>query len=159
MSHSPLDPLDVLDSATSLVRTENLERQGVDQLRVLSQSQFVQIVRSAVEDFVSQQLAEEAPELVLGGSGPHDRKLTSEFQRRWDLLCSQHGMALRQIERRMGKLSRVFATIEEKLHHWDDGAVPSTATARAAPRSIEAKGIEKSIDKKTLLREMLLDDE
>ena len=151
MHQTPLDPLEVLDNATSVVPTENLERQGVDQIRVLSQSQFVEIVRTVVEDFVSQQLSEEAPELTLGDCGPHDRKLASEFERRWDLLRSKHGMALRKIERRMGKLSRVFATLEEKLQQWEDG-VPSPSVSASA---VEAR----SVDKKTLLREMLLDEE
>ncbi len=149
-------PIDLLDRATSTVDTDQLVDRGVQQLRILSESRFLDLVHSMVHDTLREHLNAEAeadaaaPQRATGDVTPHDQKLEREYQRRWDLLRSQHDRSVRQTERRIERLSQVMRKLERALKRQQ---------VRAATRAATGTDAEKpSRDQKSLLREMLLSE-
>ncbi len=152
MEKRDIKPLEVLDQATTLVETESLRSQRVNNLRILSESRFLDIVRHLVEEYLDDAFK---PENVPGAGDsrvPHDQKLAREYERRWQSLRTKHEIGLRQIERRMDRLSRVFRRLENLMKKADEPRA-AAVEAQSAP---DTDAPQTRVDKKSLMREMLL---
>ena len=150
MARPDIKPLEVLDESTKLVETETLGGRGVHQLRILSESRFLDVVSHLVDDYLKAffgSVDHEAEE----DDAPHDRKLSREYQRRWEALRTKHDISLRQIERRIDRLGRVFSRLESVLTKVDASRVPAVEVHERGASVDKA-----SADKKLLMREMLL---
>ena len=152
MEKRDIKPLDVLDQATTLVETESLSTQRVGNLRILSESKFLDIVHHLVEEYLADAFKLENLSGASDSRDPHDQKLAREYERRWQSLRTKHEIGLRQIERRMDRLSRVFCRLENLIKKADEPRA-AAVEAQSAP---DTDAPQTPVDKKSLMREMLL---
>ena len=140
MASRSIEPLHVLDNSTSLIGTESLHRSGVDNVRILSRSRFLDIIRGTIEEYLSEALLSGGAEGSTQTAANYTR-LATEFQSRWQELRTRHQASLSQIESRLERLSRLFVQMEKTLKRCE-----STPQAR------------RTLTRMELLREMLLDE-
>ncbi len=156
MATRDIEPLGVLERATTLVETDTLNSRGVSSVRILSESKFFEIVRGLVEEYLEESIAAVATDSA-GSDAPHDQKLSREYQRRWESLRTRHEIDIQQIERRMDRLSRVLRKLEGTLRRVRESSA-ATAAPIGASGEAELRPLEPAVplDKKALMREMLL---
>ena len=146
-----LDPTSTLDQATLPVRTEVLERHGIDRLRVVSVSRFLEIVEKLAA--ATRPSADPAPSDAPpdGGTalGPGD----PEVQEAWTSLRATCMERLHRVEALGARVGGSLAEIERQLERYGSGNPdrPPTVTAGPAPDSVLARRL-------TLLREMFRED-
>ena len=152
MATRDIEPLGALDRTTKVVETDTLNSRGVSSVRILSESKFFELVRDLVEEYL-----EESIESLAADSGascaPHDQKLSKEYQRRWESLKTKQEIGVRQIERRMDRLSRVLHKLERSLKRVKESSASSVEPVVAPP------ALAAPVDKKSLMREMLLGED
>ncbi len=162
MAGPDVNPMDFLDRASTLVGTESLSRQGVRELRILSESRFLSLIREFVEESLAevidarQSIRGEGAIGEDGASGePADGRLSREYQRRWEALKTKHEVGLRQVERRIDRLARLLRDLDRSVVEISDlDARKPAGRDEAAPTEAP-----EPVDRSVLLREMLLDDD
>jgi len=123
-----------LDSATTRVPTRALVGRGVEQIRLLSESRFVEIVRDLVEASISRRAADElaaagdaAGDLDADGRSPaEDAELRQELEENWRLLREKHRGHLETLEGRLEQLGGTFDAIRGALARLEDRTAAGT---------------------------------
>ncbi len=159
MATRDIEPLGALDRTTKVVQTDTLNSRGVSSVRILSESRFFELVRDLVEEYL-----EDSIETLAADAGescaPHDQRLSKEYQRRWESLKTKHEIGVRQIERRMDRLSRVLRKLESTLKRVKESSASSVETVDASAAAADAPPVaEAPVDKMSLMREMLLGED
>lgn len=133
--------LEVLHRAATAVRTDSLTKSGVEKLRILSESKFLQVLEDMVESSLAGRVV--TPPGPATSPGHADVTGIEDFySAKWEDLRDQHKDNLSRIEGRMERLSKLFESIAsafERIH----GASPRLPAAKAP-------------DHLTLLRQMML---
>jgi hypothetical protein len=126
----------VVAHATTAIKTEVLAEKGIGDLRVISESKFLHLVRRIVEDSIARRFAQIQPYLkarpddgevvVLDeslealahdcvaalGTDPLD---PDAYRERWNELREKHVSALETIEARLSSLSETVRGVESSL--------------------------------------------
>jgi hypothetical protein len=149
-------PSSRIENATTLMRTAALAERGIDHVRVLSESKFLGLVRSMVDESMTQHLDGVGAE--AGASAPPARANGSHesegaYQKKWEELRARHEKSLERIETGMRRLGATFEAIKETLARWNAGE--AAAPAAVGPVE-ETPRLAPPVSHKTLLREMLL---
>ncbi|HVR75858.1 MAG TPA: hypothetical protein VMT52_16120 [Planctomycetota bacterium] len=133
--------LEVFHRAATPVRTDSLTKSGVEKLRILSESRFLQVLEEMVESSLAGRVG--TPPSPAATPGRADATGIEElYSAKWEDLRDQHKENLSRIEGRMERLSKLFESISsafERIH----GASPRLPAAKAP-------------DHLTLLRQMML---
>ncbi|MBI4601119.1 MAG: hypothetical protein HY721_04075 [Planctomycetes bacterium] len=147
-----LSGIQVIERATTPVKTDLLARNGVSSLRILSASRFLDLLQGMVEGSVKER---PGPRAAGPGPGPGPAApegpaadLERAYEARWRDLRSRHEESLRRIEGRMEKLSQVFHGLQGAFEGLEG---PAPAAAEGTPR--DPAGHDQA---RALLREMLL---
>jgi hypothetical protein len=132
----------VISHATTQVKTAALSQKGIEQIRVLSESKFLHLVRKLVEDTVARRLADlesvprsnghEPQEIVVLEESLHSLDRDSRealpsksedvlgHRDRWNRLRQKHVEALEAIETRLASLGETVRDMEETLTQGTD---------------------------------------
>ena len=86
-----------VENATTLVRTATLADRGIDQIRVLSESKFLGLVRRMVDESMDQHVDDAYAELAASpaaarANGSHD--IEGAYQKKWEELRARHEESL-----------------------------------------------------------------
>ena len=132
---------DSVEKATTLVKTTTLNENGIDHIRVLSESKFLGLVRTMVQESLRSEVApaDAAPQ----GAG--------ECQAEWQALRQRHTQNLDKIETGMQRLSQTFSNIRDMLGHLNGGEAPAAAPVPPSPAARQS-----APQQTDLLRDMLL---
>jgi hypothetical protein len=129
----------VLDGATTAVPTRALLGRGVEKIRVLSESRFVDLVRGMVEDSIRRR-AQIAPKPVAASPAPAvavvDTELRDQLQANWSKLREKHEGHLGTIEERLSRLTGAFDAIRGSLERLETSKPRSTAPRRGASKAL-----------------------
>ncbi len=151
-----LETLKAIEQATTTVKTGLLARNGIEHLRIISESKFLDLVRQAgclptAKGPVSSGSKPSTPRGsgdVCAPEGPEPRGM-------WSQLRSRHEESVQKIEGRMEKLTRTFQSLQ--------GVFERIEGRRGDPASeqgpLDARGPMDAEKQKTLLRQMLLTGE
>lgn len=133
--------LTVLHRAAMAVRTDSLTKSGVEKLRILSESKFLQVLEDMVESSLAGRVG--TPPGPAVSPGRTDTTGMEElYSAKWEDLRDHHKESLSRIEGRMERLSKLFESISsafERIH----GASPRLPASKAP-------------DHLALLRQMML---
>ncbi len=145
---TPQNALDAVAQATTRVATSLLERNGIDSLRILSETQFLDLLSRMQTRKNIQRTGD--PD-AFGLSDPSDAEHVKALESRWLKLKSKHEQSLSTIEGRMEKLARAFSGIQGVVEKLEPNA-PAHVT------EIETKTLPQgdSSKHKSLLRQLLL---
>ena len=80
MSKRPIQPVDVLDRAASLVDTGTLDTKGVHNLRLLNESRFVDLVQTMVQDSLEELIGQIPIDETPRPDAPHDERLSESLR-------------------------------------------------------------------------------
>jgi hypothetical protein len=119
---SPADVRASVQELTTRIKTRSLSRHGIDEIRVLSESQFLRVLG---------RLAEESAEKRSAGTAaaegrdeaPRSETLKSSYQRRWEKLRRSHRSNVERMERRLGELGHNISEIEGALRRLERSTV------------------------------------
>ena len=108
---------ETVKESTTLVGTGALNEKGIDQVRVLSESRFVELVRDLVEASVERHLEESkamtvaAPSVEVPVHDPsiQQEQLSSAYETQWSELRSRHTEKLERIEHGVERLAGTFS--------------------------------------------------
>jgi len=150
--------LDEVTQSTTKVSTGVLLRNGIESLRILSESQFLEVLKRQ-EARARAALASSGSGTGVGGESSSE--LSRAYQARWAELRSKHERSLGAIEARMEKLSRAFQGLKGVVGRIEgqsagdaaEGQPPAAAVARTLSPEAE------SLRQKALLRQLLLTGE
>jgi len=141
-------PCHPVAAATTEVELSAISKSGISSLRILSQSKFIEVLRSMVEDSLADRLEELKAELPSSGDPEAAVRLEKAYHAKWKDLRVRHEASLGEISGRMEKLSRAFRTLEklfEKAQRSSPAAVLPAAVAAPPGRK-----------QKALLRQLLM---
>src|SRR2546422_8723286 len=135
-------PKQTIEKATSSVPLEALSKKGFKNVRVLSETKFLDLLRSLVESSFQKRF-EEWKGRLSDAEEPEKQRLERK-----------HKESLRSVERQMAKLSRVFEGLEETFKRLEaEPSTERTSVPLLPVSTLPRPGEEK---KTALLREMLL---
>ena len=147
----------VIENSTTRVPTRALLGRGVDKIRVLSQSRFLDIVRSMVEESIRRRaLSEPVPAAVkapvaepepaaanrepdVAVNNPTDAstvEMREEAQTSWETLRTKHQSHLDTVEDRLSRLTGAFDAIQGTLERLEGRAKPAQTARRPVPRDL-----------------------
>jgi hypothetical protein len=106
------EPVLALASASVEIATSTLAERGVQKLRILNEAKFLSLLREIAEPAL-----EGAP-----GKVALPRATQAALSEKWRVLRDRHETALRQIEKRMVKLSFSFERLSDKLGRMEAAA-------------------------------------
>ncbi len=159
MAIRDIEPLGALDRTTKVVETDTLNSRGVSSVRILSESKFFELVRDLVEEYLEESIESLAADSDASCAS-HDQRLSREYQRRWESLKTKQEIGVRQIERRMDRLSRMLRKLEETLKRVNESSRSSADPVDASAVADDGSPASApSVDKKSLMREMLLGED
>lgn len=138
------DPRQVIEQATSSVPLEALLKNGFKNVRVLSETRFLELLRDLVERSF-QRRYKEWKARISRSKEPERRRLEAK-----------HKESLRSIEKQMARLSRVFEGLEEAFNVLEETRSDGSAAAPAGLLLCAFPAPPGADKKKALLREMLL---
>lgn len=153
MTPKPTQPLprailDAISKVTTKVTTSTLERNGIQKLRILSESQFLEVLER-----------HQARKAITGyGTGDEEPsgELARQYEERWEELRERHQKSLGQIEGRMEKLSKAMKGVHGLVEKLGPAAAPPTA--RTEPTTSPPQRSASPPDRqKALLRQLLLE--
>ena len=137
--------IDPVAKATTVVATRTLQREGIDKIRVVSQSMFANLVRGMVEESMEGRLANsEAP---TQSQGP------TVSQAQWEALRRRHDQKLVRIETGMRQLSATFERLQNVLETVGGEQLDCPVPVLA---EVEPVAVRAAPSQQALLREMLL---
>jgi len=131
--------IEPVEKATTVVPTQTLQNEGIEKIRVVSQSMFVKLVRGMVEESIHSRLASADPDS------------SAVCQAQWESLRHRHEDKLVRIESGMRQLSETFESIQTLLEGAGIEALehPATQSSKTGARAATPS-------QQDLLREMLL---
>jgi|SoiMethySBSTD1v2_1073268.scaffolds.fasta_scaffold116813_2 hypothetical protein len=148
-----LNPMDAVRKVTTRVSTELLLRNGIQNLRILSESQLrahLEAIGAEARDMVRSTVEAVAPAGVDTAALPEGASTLS--REKWAQLRSRHEESLRRIEGRMEKLSAAFHGIQGVFARLQSSAAPQDPARAPAPKSVP----DETEKQKALLRQLLL---
>ena len=157
-THRPNSPLtsqqalDAVAQATLKVSTSALQRNGIENLRILSESQFLDLLRRMQ---TRRNVRDSGDPHAFGLSDTSKGDVARAHEAKWLELRAKHEQSLGVIESRMEKLSRAFHGIQgvvEKLEKEPGEGVTELETTSLLPPGEPVK-------QKSLLRQLLLTGE
>ena len=131
--------IEPVEKATTVVPTQTLQKEGIEKIRVVSQSMFVKLVRGMVEESIHGRLESADPES------------STVCQAQWEALRHHHEDKLVRIESGMRQLSATFESIQTLL---EGAGIESFEPSTPPPSKTASRAATPS--QQDLLREMLL---
>jgi hypothetical protein len=119
---SPADVRTSVQDLTTRIKTRSLSRHGIDEIRVLSESQFLRVLGRLAEESAEKQCAGTAA-AEAADEAPMSETLKSSYQRRWERLRRSHRSNVERMERRLGELGESISEIEGALRRIERAAI------------------------------------
>ena len=148
--------------ASLLVDTAALKERGIDQIRVLSESKFLELLGGVSRSSALEPALAVSEETVVSAPAPYGQG-PSAYQSKWERLRHRHEDKLQKIETGMERLSSTFHSIQEALNRLGTEE-PAAGPVAAEPVHVNApepevtgpRAPKSRRSQQDLLREMLL---
>jgi hypothetical protein len=127
---------EAVERAVLSTSTSALRKDGIESLRVLSESRLLEILSSSLRG------ARRAPDPDEARRSCEQDELREQYRREWELLKAKHQESLQRMEERMERLAQVFQELSEAL-------------ARIEGKQRERDGREPTSDPESRRRELL----
>ncbi len=154
-----LETLETIEQATTTVKTGLLARNGIEQLRIISESRFLDLVRQGGCLFTTKGPVRSGAKLSTPrSSGDVCEPEGPEQKGMWTQLRSRHEESVQKIEGRMEKLTKTFQNLQGVFERIEVRREEPTSTQNHQDH-LDAHGPLDTEKQKTLLRQMLLTGE